>query len=101
MRAIFAAACLLVLLSACDRRDDPDVPSESQGVANPPGDAVGSTDGTMAPHHPPESTLEPTMPDEVPAQCSGLTGGELAQCVKENTEARAEPPVPSARESER
>lgn len=83
MRTLFVSACILAALGGCDRRDDPDVPPESKEVINPPGDAVGSTDGTMAPQHPPESTLEPTTPAEVPAHCDGLTGGQLAQCVRE------------------
>ena len=98
MRALFVSACLLAALTACDRREDPDVPLESKEVINPPGDTVGSTDGTIAPQHPPESTLEPTMPDQVPAQCGGLTGGELAQCVRENAGEQVEPPTPASQE---
>ena len=96
MKALLPILALLVLVAGCDRRNDPDVPPESQGVSNPPGETVGSTEGTMEAHHPPESTLEPTTPAVVPAQCEGLTGGQLARCVNEDAsetaEAEKEPP---------
>ncbi len=84
MKSLLPIVALLVLVAGCDRRNDPDVPKESQGVSNPPGESVGSTEGTLEAHHPPESALEPTTPAVVPAQCEGLTGGQLAKCVNED-----------------
>lgn len=93
MKPLFSTIVLLVILSGCDRRDDPDVSADSQGVSNPPGETVGSTEGTLEAHHPPESALESTMPAVVPARCKALTGGQLARCVKEEG-AEDPPPAP-------
>ncbi len=84
MRATILFVSLLLFAAACDRRDDPDVPPESQGVNNPPGETVGSAEGSMEAHHPPESALDATTPADLPASCEGLTGGQLAKCIRED-----------------
>lgn len=88
MKSLLTTASLFILLTACDRRDDPNVSPDSQGVSSPSGESVGNANGSIPPQHPPESVLDQTSSTTIHAQCDGLTGGMLEQCVKQqNAEA--------------
>lgn len=95
MKLLLVLATILIFLVACDRRDDPNISPDSQGVSSPPGESVGNANGSISPQHPPDSVLNQAPPTAVPAQCNGLTGGMLEQCIKQQ-KSDAEQPVPKS-----
>lgn len=102
MKSLLTAATLLILLAACDRRDDPNVSPDSQGVSSPPGESVGNANGSIAPQHPPESVLNQTPSPAIPVQCDGLTGGMLEQCIKQqNADGEKSAPTSSSKDGTR